>query len=353
MGGTEYVFVGGSTAGARKGISIFRFDEKTRALERLGDVDGIVNPTYLTVDPNRRLLYACSESADKGALVTFRFDAGKVTLTKIGSEPTHGAYPCFSLISRDGKHLLVANYGATGANPNKAVAIFRLDQNGLPLANAATFELVGTGPNKDRQERSHPHSIMETATDSVFAVADLGTDLLTLFEVSARGQPTVFSTAAMPAGSGPRHAKLHPEGNFTLVNGELNSTIICLDQDLVPVDAQSTLPFGAKVDNTTAEVCIAPDGRAVYVSNRGHDSIAVFAFDPSNGALTSRGHIPSGGATPRHFTLTASGRYLIAANQGSDNLAIFARDVATGELSDTDISVADAAPSCAKTAVFG
>lgn len=353
MSDTEYLFVGGSTSGARKGISILRFDEDHGTLERLGESEGVVNPSWLSIDPDRQLIYACSESADHGALVTFHFDLQSSQLSRVGSVATHGAYPCFNLISRDRKHVLLANYGNVGADPDKAVAIFPLDPSGIPLPELTAIELAGTGPRLDRQERSHPHSVMETAIDNAFAVTDLGTDVMTLFAVSAPGNPLTVSRKVLPAGSGPRHAKLHPGGRFALVNGELDSSLMCLDHDFRLVSVQSTLPSGGWDKNSTAEVCITPDGGTVYVSNRGHDSIAIFAFDTATGALMPKGHVPSGGISPRHFTLTRSGRYLIAANQGSDNLTIFARDTVSGTLSDTGLRVPEPAPSCVRSVVFG
>lgn len=353
MGQVEYVFVGGSTSkGGRTGISVFRFHENRAVLERVGEVGGIENPSYLSVDARRGLVYACSETEHQGALVTFRFDPRRATLTKVGSLPTLGAYPCFNRISRDRRHVLTANYGSIQANRDVAVTAFGLDEAGIPSETIGILELSGAGPNKDRQERSHPHSVMETATNNVFAVADLGTDLLSLIKLGRNGDLEISSQVVMPAGCGPRHMRLHPNGRFTLICGELDSTVLCLDANFALVDRKSTLPPETAIDNTAAEICIAPDGRYVYLSNRGHNSIAVFGFDADTGLLNPLGHTSSNGTTPRHFQLTRSGKHLIVANQGSDNLVVLQRDPHTGILADTGSAIHETAPTCIKSAAY-
>ncbi|MAS34078.1 MAG: hypothetical protein CL610_08725 [Anaerolineaceae bacterium] len=351
------VFVGTYTnqpadgAEASEGIYVYQLDLASGAMQRVQTVPDMVNPTYLAFDPQQQYLYVANEVASYqgepgGAVSAFRVDRASGELTFLNYQPSQGNGPCHVWVDAAGKWVLVANYGSG------SVAAFPvLDDGSLgPASDAIQHE--GSSVNPSRQEGPHAHCIMTDPTNQFALVADLGLDSLIVYELdSETGKLTRTSAAQAQPGAGPRHLEFDPSGRYCFLINELAATITVYRYeagDLHEVQTISTEPDSFSGENTTAAIHVSPDGRYVYGSNRGHDSIAIFACDAETGILTLVGHQPTPGRTPRDFTIDPTGTYLITAQQDSHNMAVFRIDADTGLLSDTGHRAEVSMPVCLK-----
>src|SRR6476661_10948833 len=318
---------------ASKGIYAAKFDPATGKLSTPTLVAELENPSFLAVSRDRRFLYAVSEvgAADAtgkktGFVAAYAIGAGG-KLTSLNRVPSNGADPCHISVSRSGRTVAVANY--TGGS----TASFHVNAAGSRGA-ATTDQHVGHGPNKERQEAAHAHSATFAADDHLLLSCDLGADAVYMYRCDdARGSiaPRRPASVHVEPGSGPRHIAVHPSAHYAYVINELTNTVGVFAWSpaaatLVQRQSISTLPAGTTVANTTAEIFVHPNGRFVYGSNRGHDSIAAFSVDARDGRLTALGHTPTGGKAPRSFAIDPTGRWVLAANQLSDNIDSFAID---------------------------
>ncbi len=336
-----------------KGIYAARFDQASGRLSTPTLVAELENPSFVAVSPDRRFLYAVSEvgAADTsgrktGFVAAYAIGAdGKLTL--LNRVPSNGADPCHIAVSASGRTVAVANY--TGGS----TVSFRVDHDGS-LGAATTDQHVGHGPNTQRQEGAHAHSVNFAADDRVLLSCDLGADRVYLYrhdDAKGRIAPRRPASVAVEPGSGPRHLAIHPSTRYVYVINELTNTVGVFAWNpsagtLVQRQTISTLPVGTTIENSTAEIAVHPSGHFVYGSNRGHDSIAVFSVDARHGRLTALGHTPTGGKAPRNFTVDPSGRWLLAANQLSDNINAFAIDPQKGTLTPTGATLTIARPVC-------
>ncbi len=353
--GEYFVYIGTYTGQKSKGIYAYRFDAATGRLTSLGLVAETVNPSFLAVHPNRRFLYAVSEMAkyegrNSGAVSAFAIDRETGKLAFLNRVSSRGGGPCYVVVDKTGKSLLVANYGGG------SVAVLPVLEYGRLGEASAFVQHAGSSVNPKRQQGPHAHSI-NLSPDNRFAIAaDLGLDQVLVY----RFDPTKGSFAANnPAmakvnpGAGPRHLAFHPSGRFAYVINEMQSTVSAFSYDaaggvLRELQTISTLPKDFAGDNTTAEVQVHPTGKFLYGSNRGHDSIAVFAIDTGTGTLTPVQHVPTQGKTPRNFGIDPTGSHLFAANQNSDNIVVFRIDPKTGRLTPTGQVLEVSSPVCVK-----
>ncbi len=336
------------------GLSVYSFDEDTLAIEKLAEAPEIENPTFLSLDASGNYVYANSEvfGWKEGLVTAFRFDRETSALTYINMQPSLGSITAHNTVTRDNRMLVVANYGMGTGGPDQSVAVYGLRNDGGLTPPVASVAHHGTGPNEQRQERSHAHSVTEIAGNIVIA-ADLGTDSLISYRLGVDGTLEQLAVTKTEPGAGPRHVALHPGGRFLFTMNELNSTVASYAIDgrngaLTAVDVQPAVPVEATMENHCADIQISPDGRFLYGSNRGHDSIVVFETDPESGRLSHVGFFPCGGATPRNLALTPSGRHLFCANQNSDRISIFDRDMQTGALADTGVAIEIGTPMCVR-----
>lgn len=345
--------------GARgKGLIVYRFDEETLDVEELAHAPEIENPTFLSVNATGTHVYANSEifGWKEGMVTAFRFDPGSRRLDHINMQPSLGSITAHNMLSRDGGKLLVANYSMGNGGPDQAIVVYGIRPDGGLTAPLASVTRSGAGPDTSRQERSHAHSVTELLTPGLAVVADLGTDSLITYRFGTDGALAQIATAQTAPGAGPRHVALHPNGKLLFVMNELDSTVASYRIDpetcsLTALDAQPAVPAEARATNHCADIQLSPDGRFLYGSNRGHDSVCAFAIDEASGRLTLVGFFPCGGATPRNLAITPSGRYLFSANQNADRISIFKRDMETGALSDTGQAIEVGTPMCIKFAV--
>jgi 6-phosphogluconolactonase len=337
--GRYLLYVGTYTKGESKGIYVYSYDAKSGESEPLGLAAETPNPSFFAIDPRQRVLYAVNEltqykGSSSGAVTAFRVDLANGKLSPINEVASRGADPCYISLDKTGKYVLVANY--TGGS----VAVFPVRKDG-GLGDATAFiQHVGSGRNPARQEGPHAHWI-ETTPDNRFAlVADLGLDEVLVYRFHAnRGTltPNDPHFAKVEAGAGPRHIAFHPNGKVLYVIDELASTVTVFSSDpskgtLHLLQSLSTLPSGFTGNNDTAEIHVHPNGKFLFASNRGHDSIAVFSIDQKTKTLTVVDHFSTQGKTPRNFELDPTGTRVLVANQDSDNIAFFNIDVQTGYL---------------------
>lgn len=337
------------------GLSVYGFNETTLETTKLAETNDVDNPTFLSVAEDGTNLFANSEvfTWREGTVSAYRFDRATNTLTYVNKQPTLGSVAAHNFISRDGKKLFVANYSIGEGGPDQAVAVYGIRPDGGLTAPLASVAHEGTGPNAERQERSHAHSVTETVGGGTVVVADLGIDALVTYNIAANGTLEPLVETALKPGAGPRHVALHPNGKFVFVMNELDSTVVSLALDaasggLAFVDAKPAVPAEARGHNHCADIQISPDGRFLYGSNRGHDSVAIFAVDQESGKLTLVDYTPCGGPTPRNLCLTPSGGHLFSANQNGDRISIFSRNAETGRLTDTGKTIEIGTPMCVK-----
>jgi 6-phosphogluconolactonase len=347
------VYTGSYSDAKHGGIQVFSFDLLSGALTNVGSASGVKNPSFLAIHPSHKSLYAVSEtnefSGEKvGSVAAFALD-NKGVPTLLNPQSSEGQAPCHITIDKAGKNALVANYGSGH------VAVLPIGEDGKLGPSSCVIHHEGSSVDKKRQEGPHAHSInLDPANKFAFA-ADLGLDKIMVYKFdTAKGTiaPNDPPSTAVPPGSGPRHFAFHPSGKIAYVCGEMSSTVIVFNYDadkglLRELQVLSTLLRETK-GNSTGETQVSPDGKHVYVSNRGHNSLAVFDVDDATGKLEAAGHCPAGGKSPRNFGIDPSGKWLIAANEDSGNVVVFKIDVKSGMLSPTGHEVQVSKAACVK-----
>jgi len=352
--GSYLVYVGTYTGPTSKGIYAYRFNAATGQSNSLGLVAETTNPSFLVVDRTRRFLYAVNEVSDyqgqkSGGVSAFAIDRKTGRLTLLNEVASRGADPCYVTLDKTGKYVLVANYGGG------SVAAFPVRKDGRLGEPSAFVQHTGRGHDPERQEAPHAHEI-EVSKDNRFALAaDLGLDELLVYHFDAAHGTLSSNTppfAQVKPGSGPRHFAFHPSGKFVYVINEMGSTVTALSYDsangvLQEKQTISTLPQDFKGKNDTAEIEVHPNGKFLYGSNRGHDSIAVFAID-AQGMLKAVEYVSTEGKTPRSFAIDPTGSFLFVADQGSNKIAVFRIDSSTGRLTSTGHVLDAPSPVCIK-----
>ena len=352
------IYVGTYTSGTSKsqGIYYYRFNKKTGELTPKNYILGVVDPSFLVVEKNRKFLYSVNETLEyegkkSGAVSSFAIDQKTGELTLLNKQPSLGGAPCHLSLSTNGRFLLVANY--VGGN----IAVLPIGPDGRlgEAVNSKTH--TGSGPNKDRQESAHAHSITLDRNDRFAVACDLGADKVFIYKFNKRtGKLTPNSSQAFFSarpGAGPRHFAFHSNGRNAFVINELHSSVTSLAYDerrgvLNEIHTTSTLPHNWVGENTCADIHISPNGRFVYGSNRGHDSIVCFSLDDPTGKLSLVAHTPTGGRTPRNFAIDPTGNFLLAANQNSDSICTFQIDPRSGRLTQIGNSISIPSPVCVR-----
>ena len=338
-----------------KGIYAYRYDAATAQITALGLAAETTNPSFVAPHPNGKYLYAVNEvgnykSPNSGGVSAFSIDHATGKLTFLNEVASRGADPCYIIVDKTGKYVLVANY--TGGS----VAVFPVLADGKLGEASAFVQHTGHGTDPKRQEAAHAHSI-DLSPDQRFAmVDDLGLDELLVYKFdSAKGSLTPNNPpfAQLAPGVGPRHFALRPDGKFAYVVAEMGHSVTVFSNDaangkLQVVQTVPTLPMDFKGRNDDAEIQMHPSGKFLYASNRGEDTIAVYAIDGAKGTLTHVGNVPTGGKEPRSFEIDPTGALLFAQNQKSDNIVIFRIDQKTGNLTTTGQVLEVASPVCVK-----
>lgn len=346
------VYAGTYTGGESKGVYAFDFDTDSGEAGAVQLVAEVASPSFLALHPGGGQLYAVNEvnevnGTKGGGITAFQIgpDGG---LTKLNEATTRGGGPCHLTVAPDGSTVLGANYGGG------SVISYRLQPDGRLGAEASFIQHSGSSVNPGRQKEPHAHGIYLDQAARFAMVPDLGMDQVLVYRFDAgtgRLTPNDPPGVKIAPGSGPRHFAAHPTLPLAWSLNELLSTITTLNYDatqgvLTPSTTVSTLPAGHSGNNSTAEIFVHPNGRYLYASNRGHDSIAGFAIDQKSGELTLLQHQPIDGKTPRSFALDPSGRWLLAAGQNSNTVTVFRIEAGTGRLAQAGAPFAVPRPVC-------
>jgi 6-phosphogluconolactonase len=350
---------------ASKGIYAFSYDTETGKLTPKGVAAETPDPSFVAIHPNGKYAYAVNETGKQSSVSSFALDAQTGKLTLLNQLPALGEDPCYISFDKTGKFVLIANY--TSGN----VAVFPILPDGKLGQHTAVLTDTGTlGPNKERQAGPHAHWIELSAGNRYAYVADLGLDRVLIYKfdatkgtltpadapssaataAAASAKPNEAFSATLSPGAGPRHVAFSSNGNFMYVLGEVNSSVTVFANDANEsyrsIQTISTLPAGFSGRNDTAEIAMHPNGKWLYASNRGNDSIAVFDVEAGKGTLRLVADVPTGGKEPRHFAIDPAGKYLLAENQNSDTIVTFRIDAASGKLTPTGDVAQVPAPVC-------
>jgi 6-phosphogluconolactonase len=336
------VYVGTYTrAGQSEGIYVFKRDPESGTLTQL-HVTPLRDPSFLAFDPSKRFLFAVVEHREfagegQGEVASFAIDQEDGSLTFLSRQTTHGGEPCHLTTNPAGTHLFVANH------ENGSVATFPINPDGTLQPASDVQQHHGSGPGPS-QRGPHAHFTRFDPPGQRLLVCDKGIDKVMIYRVDAAGNRLVPADppyGSLHSGAAPRHIAFHPNGRFAYVNGEADMTVTAFTYDadagtLTELHYLSTLPPGTTGERlSTAQIMVEPNGTFVYVSNRGHNTIAIFAIDQQTGRLTAVGHQSTLGETPRNFNIDPSGTFLYAANQNSNTIVQFRIDHETGKLEPT------------------
>ncbi len=349
------VYVGTYTTGKSEGIYLYKFNLASGELTPHRVTRGIVNPSFLAIDRRRKYLYAVNEIEDfggkkSGAVSAFAIDQQSGELKLLNQQPSLGAAPCYVIVDRTGRFVLTANYSGG------SVAVLPIRNDGSLGEPTEMIQHTGSSVNPQRQEGPHAHCIVPDAANRFVVAADLGLDKVMSYRFDAKKgklTPNTPPWAQIKAGAGPRHVTFHPNGRFAFVINELDSTLIAFAYDktqgtLKELQTISTLPEGFSGTSYCADVHVHPSGSFVYGSNRGHDSIVVFAFDQKSGKLAFVETVATQGQVPRNFAIDPGGKFLLAANQKTDNVMTYRIDAQTGKLNPTGQITEIPTPVCLK-----
>lgn len=324
----QVLYVGSYAAADQPGIYEFSLDAATGALTEQGSVAGIASPSFLTLHPHQRWLYAVSETqqadGQPGGVWAIYLAHDPARLELINRQPSGGDWPCHLAIDASGRWLVVSNYG-TGS-----VGVFPILADGALGALTDLVQHQGSGPDPERQQGPHAHSAIFSPDQRFVIVADLGMDALLVYQFDAQlGRLAPHAQVSTPPGTGPRHMAWHPNQPRLYVAHELASKLEVYDYDvavgaLQAREIHNTLPPDAP-PNWVADIHVTPEGDRVFVSNRGHESLAVFRVT-AEGGLAREAVAPCGGQWPRNFALAPGGRFVVVANQYTDNLAVLPLD---------------------------
>lgn len=341
--GPRPLYIGTYTSSGGPGVGLMTYDPGTGSVSPSGTLSAVADPSFLAARSGD-LLYAVDENEDRVTAIALAGGAPRV----LNSSGTGGSGPCHLAVHRAGGHLLTANYGSG------SVAVHRLGADGSLGERTDLVQHTGSGPDPDRQSGPHAHMVLGDPRGAFVLAVDLGTDSVYTYRLdTATGRLAGVSTARTAAGAGPRHAAFHPGGRFLYVANELGDSLTVCGYDpdtgtVTPGDSLPTVPAGSRGTqaNYPAEVAVSADGAFVYVSNRGHDSIARFQVAAGGARVELLDAVPSGGAYPRHIAMAPGDAWLFAANQNSGTVAVFARDQATGALTPAGGPFAVTAPVC-------
>jgi 6-phosphogluconolactonase len=341
---TLKLLVGTYTNTDSKGIYMVDFDPITGALDNKRLVAQAENPSYLWISKDGSRVFAVNET-DPGTVSSFQWNPDGTALIPIDKKLSAGVHPCFLELNPDGDLLAVANYSSG------TVAVFRVGANGKLEAAPQVRQHQGSGPVLPNQESAHAHyALFGTGQKFLYAV-DLGMDKVLSYPLTGNGEMGQQQTAlALNPGDGPRHLVFHPTKELVFIITELSSTVVSAKVDpqtgiFAKLDQQSTLPTDYTGDNACADIHISANGKFVYASNRGHNSIAVFAVK-DDGKLELIGTSVTEGDWPRNFSLSPDGNFLLVANQNSNNITVFKVDPTTGLLTYTGKQIQVPMPVC-------
>jgi len=354
------VFVGTYTEpeGSRsEGIYAYRMDSSSGKLTFETVLKGIVNPAFLAIHPRQGFLYAVNEVQSfagqaGGGVSAISIHSTSGGLSLLNDQFSHGEDPCYVSVEQNGRFALIANYSSG------SVAMFPIQTDGRLGPATEVIQHSGSSVHPERQTGPHAHCILPDPTNRFAIVADLGLDKILIYRMDLEGGKLhKHAEVDVQAGAGPRHLTFHPNGQYAYLINELNATLTGYRYhvDAGTFEELQTVPAlleDFKGENLCADLHVSPDGKYLYASNRGHDSIVCFLIDENTGRLTYRNHTPTGGREPRNFAISPDGDFLLVANQKTHNIVTFKIDPGTGQLFKTGHEVEVSMPVCLKFALI-
>ena len=347
-----FLFVGTYTSGGSKGIYVYHYNSKTGKTDWVSNTDSSANPSFLTIAPNGKFVYAVNEVSRKqaGLISAYAFDPSTGKLKFINQTSSGSENPCHISISKNGKWLLTANYSGG------SLAALPVNIDGSIAAFTQHIVHEGKGTNPARQERAHVHSVFLSPDEKYLLTPDLGTDKVNIYQFNQHAKQPLTAAAqpfiAIEPGSGPRHLDFSPNGKYVYVTEEMSGMVSVhryKNGTTQFVQRIATHPSDYQGQPGNADIHISADGKFLYASNRGKENnIAIFSVDASTGKLAALGYESTRGEGPRNFTIDPSGNFLLVANQLTSNVEIFHRDAKTGLLKHTGNSLKIPNPVCLK-----
>ncbi|MBC7862236.1 MAG: lactonase family protein [Bacteroidia bacterium] len=347
-----YLFVGTYTQNGSNGIYVYRFDGKTGKLEKVSDTKGtIVNPSFLTIAPNKKFIYACTDTKLKtdGSVSAFSFNDSTGVLKFINKQNSGGANPVYLSVHKSNKFLVNANY--TGGN----ISVFPINADGSLAPFSQLVQDSGKSVNTERQEKAHVHSLVFSYSQKELFAPDLGTDKIMGFAVNEKKKEPLSALDAVfvssVKGSGPRHFTFHPNGKFAYCIEELTGTVAAYKFSKKRLDTIQRIAAHNETKDSifsSADIHVSPDGKFLYASNRreNENNLAIFSIDQKTGKLKLLDFQPTHGEIPRNFIIEPSGKFILVANQLTGNVVVFERNTETGFLNATGEKINVSSPSC-------
>ncbi len=333
----EIIYAGTSSRDS-KGLYVFGFDRKSGTLTELQTVNEGVNPNFMALSVDRKLLYVVYSkgAADdgNGAVMSFRINPATGFLTKLNEQSANGRGPAHVSVDPKGRYIYVSNYG------DGSLAAYPVNKDGSLAQASDVIKHAGSSIVVGRQEAPHVHSAIPSADGKYLYVSDLGVDKIFIYRVNDAGKllPAEMPFASSTAGSGPRHFVIHPNQKFAYSAEEISSTLASYNLDkatgaLTALERLRMIPADFTDRNSAADLHFSPDARFLYASNRGHETLGIYRVNSKDGKLTLLGYESTGGKHPRNFLIDKKGEYAFAANQNTGNVVVFRRDQRTGLLS--------------------
>ena len=347
-----FMLVGTYDSPKSEGIYVLRFNSKDGSAREISHIK-TSNPSFLTLSPNEKYIYAVNENADingkGGSVSSFLFNKKNGTLTQLNSQSSEGNHPCYITTDKTGKWLLAGNYSSGN------FSVLPLHRGQIGKAKVV-IQHQGSGPDSTRQRSPHVHGIFMKNDNKGFYVTDLGIDKIMNYSFdksNGRVSPLNPPFFSIQPGSGPRHLAMHPSLPFLYLLNELTGTlnvINTINRELPVVQSISTVPANQSGNAGSADIHLSADARYLYCTNRGNsNSIAIFSID-STGKASTAGFMQTYGEKPRNFAIDPTGSYLLVANQESNEIVIFKRNIITGQLEYTGKKIAVGKPVCIKWA---
>ena len=346
----HYLFIGTYTGNGSKGIYVYRFNNVTGELKWISNTDSVMNPSYLTIAPNGKYIYAVNETGGKqpGQVSSFSFNHATGPLTLINQQLSGGDHPCYISTDKHGRWIVVGNYSSGN------LSVLPVNKDGSLQPYTQLIQHTGNSVNKQRQDKPHVHATVFSPDSKYVFSPDLGMDKIMIYPFNSSSQQPLqtldSSLINTEPGAGPRHFVFHPNKKEAYLIEELSGTVTVYKYNKGKLNALqqiSTHPSDYKGVIGSADIHLSPDGKFLYASNRGDaNSITIFSIEKRTSKLKWQGYQSTMGTKPRNFTIDPTGQYLLVANQGSNNIVVFKRNAETGLLTDTGHRIEVPSPVC-------